>query len=259
MTRLRFLGTGTSFGIPQIGCPCAVCHSTDPRDRRTRSAAVIEADGRRLLIDTPPELRLQLLAAGIDQIDGVLFTHEHADHINGIDDLRIFTAPNRVPLAVYGPAETLERLQTSFNYIFDATIQPYAGTSKPELVPRPLEPGRAVSIGGIEVLPLAFDHGHVRVFGYRFGPVAYITDVKRVPDAARRALRGVDVLALNALWRRPHPTHLSIDEAVEAAQAIGARRTYLTHLTHETGHAELAASLPAGIEPAYDGLIVEAS
>lgn len=257
MTRLRFLGTGTSFGIPQVGCACAVCRSDDPRDRRTRSAAVIEAGGSRLLIDTPPELRLQLLAAAIGQVDGVLYTHEHADHINGIDDLRIFT--NRAPLTVYGPSETLERLRTSFNYIFDATVQPYAGTSKPELVPAVLEPGRAVTIAGVDVLPLAFEHGHVRVFGYRFGPVAYITDAKRISAEARRALQGVEVLVLNALWRRPHPTHLSIDEAVETAQAIGARRTLLTHLTHETGHAELAASLPAGIEPAYDGLIVEAA
>jgi phosphoribosyl 1,2-cyclic phosphate phosphodiesterase len=236
-----------------------VCRSTDPRDRRTRTAAVIEVGDRRLLIDTPPELRLQLLDAKISRIDAVLYTHEHADHINGIDDLRIFTAPNRVPLTVHGPVETLERLRTSFNYIFDATVQPYAGTSKPELVPSPLEPGRVATIAGLDVLPLAFNHGHVRVFGYRVGPVAYITDVKGVPDDARRALRGVEVLVLNALWRRPHPTHLSIDEAVEAAQAIGAPRTYLTHLTHETGHAELAASLPAGNEPAYDGLIVEAS
>jgi len=257
VTRLRFLGTGTSFGIPQVGCPCAVCHSSDPRDRRTRSAATIESGGSRLLIDTPPELRLQLLDAGIDRADGVLYTHEHADHVNGIDDLRIFT--NRAPLTVYGPAETIERLRTSFNYIFDATVQPYAGTSKPELVPRALNPGTVVTIAGIDVLPLAFEHGHVRVFGYRFGPVAYITDAKRVSSEAKRALHGVEILVLNALWRRPHPTHLSIDEAVEAAQAIGARRTFLTHLTHETGHAELAASLPAGIEPAYDGLIVEAA
>ena len=259
MTRLRFLGTGTSFGIPQIACECNVCRSDDPRDRRTRCAVLVEDGRARLLIDTPPELRLQLLAADVAHVDGVLYTHEHADHINGIDDLRIFTASNRAPLTVYGPAETLERLRTSFNYIFDATVQPYAGTSKPELVPRALEPGIVERIAGIDVLPLAFDHGHVRVFGYRFGRVAYITDVKRVPEEARRALRGVEVLVLNALWRRPHPTHLSIDEAVEAAQAIGAGRTYLTHLTHETGHAELAASLPAGIEPAYDGLIVEAS
>jgi phosphoribosyl 1,2-cyclic phosphate phosphodiesterase len=257
--RLRFLGTGTSFGIPQVGCGCAVCHSADPRDRRTRSAAVLDAGGATILIDTPPELRLQLVAAGISRIDAVLYTHEHADHINGIDDLRIFSNRDGRPMRVYGPVETLARLRTSFNYIFDAEVTPFAGTSKPHLEPTPLEPGVAVEIAGVSVLPIAFDHGHLRVFGYRFGPVAYITDVKEVPAAARGRLAGLDVLVLNALWWRPHPTHLSIAEAVETARALGASRTYLTHLTHETGHAELAAALPEGIEPAYDGLIVEAS
>jgi phosphoribosyl 1,2-cyclic phosphate phosphodiesterase len=256
--RLRFLGTGTSFGVPQIGCTCAVCLSADPRDRRTRSAAVLESGGATILIDTPPELRLQLVGAGIASIDAVLYTHEHADHINGIDDLRIFSSRARRPLPVYGPAETLARLRTAFNYIFDDS-EPYAGTSKPHLAPTALEPGEAVEVAGVRVLPLAFDHGHLRVFGYRFGSVAYITDVKEVPPAARARLGGLDLLVLNALWWRPHPTHLSISEAVEAALAIGARRTLLTHLTHETGHAALAAALPPGIEPAYDGLIVEAS
>ncbi len=259
MRRLRFLGTGTSFGVPQVGCDCAVCRSADPRDRRTRSAAVLEADGSTLLIDTPPELRLQLVDAGLSRIDAVLYTHEHADHINGIDDLRIFSNRERRPLPVYGPVETLARLRSSFNYIFDAEVTPFAGTSKPHLAPIPLHPGEETTIAGVRVLPLAFDHGHLRVFGYRFGPVAYITDVKEIPAAARARLEGLEVLVLNALWWRPHPTHLSITEAVETARALGAARTYLTHLTHETGHAELAAALPAGIEPAYDGLIVEAS
>ncbi|HEX6643744.1 MAG TPA: MBL fold metallo-hydrolase [Gemmatimonadales bacterium] len=255
--RLRFLGTGTSFGIPQVGCRCAVCCSTDPRDRRTRSAVLVEAAGATLLIDTPPELRLQLVAAGVTRLDAVLYTHEHADHINGIDDLRIFTARDARELPIHGPEETLERLRTSFNYIFDATVQPYHGTSKPRLAPRPLDAGEVATVAGVPVLPLAFDHGHLRVFGYRIGRAAYITDVKSVPAAAQAALGGLDVLVINALWWREHPTHLSIPEAIAAAAAIGARRTYLTHLTHETGHAELAAALPPGIEPAYDGLVVE--
>lgn len=259
MTRLRFLGTGTSFGIPQVGCGCAVCRSSDPRDRRTRSAAAIEAGGATILIDTPPELRLQLVEADIVRIDAVLYTHEHADHINGIDDLRIFSSRDHRPIPVYGPVETLQRLRTSFNYIFDPDVEPYAGTSKPLLAPEALEPGHIVEIAGIPVLPLAFDHGHLRVFGYRFGSVAYITDVKRVHQAARAQLADLEVLVLNALWRRPHPTHLSISEAVQTAHELGARRTFLTHLTHETGHAELLAELPDGIEPAYDGLSVEAS
>lgn len=259
MIRLRFLGTGTSFGIPQVGCACAVCRSPDPRDCRSRSAVLVESEGATILIDTPPELRLQLIAAGATRIDAVLYTHEHADHISGIDDLRIFSSRDHQPIPVYGPAETLSRLRAAFSYIFDPLVEPYVGTSKPLLAPVPLEPGTPVRIAGVPVLPLAFDHGHLRVFGYRFGSVAYITDVKRVHEAAREHLAGLDVLVLNALWRRPHPTHLSVQEAVTTARELGARRTYLTHLTHETGHAELAAELPEGIEPAYDGLIVEAS
>ena len=257
--RLTFLGTGTSFGVPQVGCGCAVCRSTDPRDRRSRSAALVEADQATILIDTPPELRLQLLAAGVERMDAVLYTHEHADHTNGIDDLRIFTVRQRHALPLYGPPETLERLRTGFPYIFDDAVEAYEGTSKPNLELHALEPGQPVRVAGADVLPLAFRHGHIRVYGYRIGPLAYITDVKAIPEEERARLRGLEVLVLNALWWRPHPTHLSIAEAVQTAQALGARRTYLTHLTHETGHAELAGQLPDGIVPAHDGLIVEVS
>jgi len=255
--RLTFLGTGTSFGVPQIGCDCAVCRSTDPRDKRTRSGAILEAGGSTILIDTPPELRLQLIAGGFTGINAVVYTHEHADHVNGIDDLRIFSVRQRRPLPIYGPGETLERVKASFNYIFDEAVRPYEGTSKPRLTLHPTEPGRSVTIAGIEVLPLAFEHGHLRVFGYRFGSLAYITDVKAIPEREYPQLQGLEVLVLNALWWRSHPTHLSISEAIDAARALGARRTYLTHLTHETGHAELEAKLPAGIFPAHDGLRVE--
>jgi phosphoribosyl 1,2-cyclic phosphate phosphodiesterase len=255
--KLTLLGTGTSFGIPQVGCGCAVCRSSDPRDRRCRTGAVVEAGGRRLLIDTPPELRLQLLAAGVGQVDAVLYTHEHADHINGIDDLRAFSVRAEHPLACYGPAETLSRLRDGFRYIFDHEVRAFEGTSKPQLELRPLEPGVPTSIEGIPVLPLSFEHGFLRVFGYRFGPIAYITDVKAIPPAMDAALHGLKVLVLNALWWRPHPTHLSIGEAIETAQRIGAEQTYFTHLTHETGHAELAARLPPGIQPGYDGLTIE--
>jgi phosphoribosyl 1,2-cyclic phosphate phosphodiesterase len=255
--RLTFLGTGTSFGVPQIGCECAVCRSTDPRDKRTRAGAVVESDGATILIDTPPELRLQLIAAGFSNVDAVVYTHEHADHINGIDDLRMFSVRQRRPLPVYGPPETLERLRTSFNYIFDDAVRPYEGTSKPSLEMHALEPGRPTRVAGVEMLPLAFRHGHLRVFGYRLGRLAYITDVKSIPEHERDQLRGLDVLVINALWWRPHPTHMSIGEAVDVAQALGARVTYLTHLTHETGHADLAGRLPPGILPAYDGLTVE--
>ena len=254
--RLTFLGTGTSFGVPQIGCGCAVCRSTDPRDKRNRSGALVEAGGSTILIDTPPELRLQLIAGGFSQVDAVLYTHEHADHTNGIDDLRMFSVRQRRALPIYGPPETLERLRTSFSYIFD-DVRAYEGTSKPSLALHAVEPGVVVDVAGVAVLPLAFQHGHIRVFGYRIGDLAYVTDVKSIPEAERRQLQGLDVLVLNALWWRSHPTHLSIGEAIETAQSLGARRTYLTHLTHETGHAELAGQLPEGIFPAYDGLTVE--
>jgi len=255
--RLTFLGTGTSFGVPQIGCDCAVCRSTDPRDKRTRSGAVLEAAGSTILIDTPPELRLQLISAGFSQVDAVLYTHEHADHINGIDDLRIFSVRQGKPLPLYGPGETLERVRAAFNYIFDDAVRPYEGTSKPRLSLHPVSPGHSITIAGVETLPLAFEHGHLRVFGYRFDKLAYITDIKAIPPAEGEQLRGLEVLVLNALWWRPHPTHLSIAEAIDTARQLGARRTYLTHLTHETGHSELESRLPEGIFPAYDGLTVE--
>lgn len=255
--KLTFLGTGTSFGVPQIGCHCAVCRSPDPRDRRTRCGAVIEtAGGTRLLIDTPPELRLQLIAAGIESIDAVLFTHEHADHIHGVDDIRAFTVRRAAPLPLYGPADTLERLARRFPYVFDERMQALPGTSKPEGVAHPLADGEVVTIGDAVVEPIAVPHGPVTVFGYRVGKVAYITDAKSVPPHTVQRLRGVDVLVVNALFRKQHPTHLSLSEAIGVARDVGAPRTYLTHLTHENAHAALQAELPPDIAPAYDGLVV---
>lgn len=256
--RLVLLGTGTSFGVPQVGCSCRTCTSSDSRDRRGRTAALVEVGDKRLLIDTPPELRLQLVAAGVDRLDAVLYTHAHADHTHGIDDLRALSL-RRDGLPAYGPAATLDELARRFTYIFDPDAKPQPGTSKPQLKPVPIEADRVVDIAGIPVLPLALPHGEQTVFGYRIGRLAYLTDVKSIPDAARAQLLGLDVLVLNALLTRPHPLHLSIPEALAAAQAIGARRTLLTHLTHETPHAELAAAFPAGIEPAYDGQVIDIS
>jgi phosphoribosyl 1,2-cyclic phosphate phosphodiesterase len=255
--RLHFLGTGTSFGIPQIGCRCPVCTSTDPRDRRNRTGVVIEADGAKLLVDTPPELRLAMLRAGVGSVDAVLYTHDHADHTHGIDDLRALSGHRRGTVPIYGPADALERMRHKFDYIFDPLTRPIPGSSRPDVTLNPLEAGVEVTIAGVSVLPLRFSHGPTDVFGYRFGALAYLTDVKTVPAAERAALRGLDVLVLNALFHRPHPTHLSVPEAVETARAIGAGRTYLTHLTHETSHAALLAELPPGVEPAYDGQVVD--
>ena len=255
--KLTFLGTGTSFGVPQIGCHCARCRSTDPRDRRTRVGAVVETDrGTRLLLDTPPELRLQLVTNGIDWVDAVLFTHDHADHTHGVDDIRAITVRRDAPLPMYGPPATLENLAKRFPYIFDENIRPAAGTSKPEGHARPLAGDETVTIGDVDVTAVPVPHGKMTVYAYRIGPLAYVTDAKTIPPAALDKLRGAQVLVVNALFRTEHPTHLSIPEAVRAAREIGAERTYLTHLTHDNFHADLEAELPRGITPAFDGLTI---
>ncbi len=255
--KLTFLGTGTSFGVPQLGCGCAVCHSRDPRDRRTRVGATVETDkGARILLDTPPELRLQLIQAGVANVDAVLFTHGHADHTHGIDDLRAITARRDVHLPMYGSADTLESLEQKFIYIFDDSIRPLPGTSKPQGRAIVLSPGETVRIADVDVTAVPVPHGPITVFGYRIGPLAYVTDAKSVPEDALALLRGARVLVINALFRTPHPSHLSLSEALRVAEQIGAERTYLTHLTHDNFHADLEAELPSGVAPAFDGLTV---
>ncbi|CAN5805857.1 MBL fold metallo-hydrolase [soil metagenome] len=258
--RLRFLGTGTSFGVPVIGCPCDVCISSDPRDRRTRHAALIESDdgARRVLIDTPPELRLQLLDAGVDHIDAVWFTHDHADHTHGIDDLRVFSVRMNQRVPAFADPITVRSLRRKFAYIFDPAYQPPRGTTKPEIELCEFDPGGEADVAGFALRPLEVPHGDMTVYGFRTGGLGYITDAKLLPPAARQALTGVRVLVLNALWfGNPHPTHFNVEEAVAVAREIGAERTFLTHLTHRLLHASLAAALPPDIQPAYDGLNVD--
>jgi len=256
--RLRFLGTGTSFGVPVVGCRCRVCRSDDPRNRRTRHAVTVEEGDRVLLVDTPPELRVQLLREGIEDVAAVFMTHLHADHVHGIDDLRVFNLRRRARLPVYIAREHAGELVARFRYIFDPACVAEEGVSRPELELRTFEDGQPLEVAGFPLRPLAFPHGATRAYGFRVGRLGLVVDAKTVPHAAREALRGVDVLVLNALWYgRPHPTHLNVEEALEVARAIGASRTYLTHLTHRLAYDELRARLPDGVEPAYDGLVVE--
>jgi len=219
---------------------------------------LVETDGgTRILIDTPPELRLQLINAGVGNVDAILFTHDHADHVNGIDDIRALSDRSNVPIEMYGPPDSMARLVNRFAYIFDDSIKALPGTSKPEGRAHPVPPGKSFRIGDVDVMPVSVPHGPISVYGYRIGNLGYITDAKELPDDALRAFKGVDVLVLNALFRTPHPTHLSVPEAVSAAQKVGARQTWLTHLTHRTSHGELEAELPRGIAPAFDGLTVQ--
>ena len=257
--KLTFLGTGTSFGIPVVGCACAACTSSDPRDRRTRHGAVLDTGDGTVLVDAPPELRLQLLAAGVTHVDAVWFTHIHADHVHGIDDLRVFSI-RQGALEAWVGAEYRERISRHFEYIFDEAYEPPEGSSKPRLRLQDIRAGVPASIAGRSFLPVPVPHGPVQAYGFRVGALGYVTDGKSLPDAALSALKGVDVLVLNALWYgRRHPSHFTVEEAVEAAQAVGARRTLLTHLTHRVTHAELLERLPPGVEPAFDGLTIEVS
>jgi phosphoribosyl 1,2-cyclic phosphate phosphodiesterase len=255
--KLRFLGTGTSFGVPVIGCSCAVCTSADPRDKRTRHAALITSGDRHLLVDTPPELRLQLLAAGVDHIDGVWYTHDHADHTHGIDDLRVFSSRRGHVPAFAGPA-TASSLRHKFAYIFDADYRPPDGTTKPEVELTEIVDNTVMHVAGFDLLPLRVPHGDTSSYGFRVGEIGYITDGKFLPPDVIESLAGVRILVLNALWfGNPHPTHFNIEEAIAAAELVGAERTYLTHLTHRVLHKDLLARLPGGVLPAYDGLTIE--
>ncbi len=250
--KVIFLGSGTSHGIPMIACDCPICTSADPRDRRTRTSVLLEYDGKNVLIDTAPELRLQCIANNVQRVDAVLYTHAHADHVVGLDDLRRFNERQGGPLPCYGTKMTLDHLQRMFGYAFTDT--PSYPSTKPRLLPVEIDGG--FELFGRRVEPIRLVHGDVCVLGYRIGRFAYCTDCNDIPPASQEQLRDLDVLVLDALRIRPHPTHLNLEQALDWAKRIGARRTIFTHIAHEILHAEVQATLPAGIDLACDGMVV---
>jgi phosphoribosyl 1,2-cyclic phosphate phosphodiesterase len=252
---LLFLGTGTSAGVPMIGCHCAVCSSDDPRDRRNRPSVLISYEGTRVLVDTTPELRIQCLTHHVEMIDAVVFTHGHADHIMGLDDLRRFNAMKQGPLDVWADARTQEILLRCFGYAFKEPA-PEMKVYRPHLVPRMID-GR-FTIGGQVWTPIPMMHGTMPVLGFRVGNLAYCTDVSYMPEESFALLEGLDVLVLDALQYRTHVTHFSVDQALEVSQRIGARQTLFTHIAHALGHAATNTGLPSNIQLAYDGQRVTA-
>ncbi|MFA9462084.1 MBL fold metallo-hydrolase [Thiohalorhabdus methylotrophus] len=252
------LGSGSSAGTPVIGCTCAVCRSGDPRNHRTRASIWVRGEeGESLLVDTSTDMRHQALREGMDRVDAVLLTHTHADHINGIDDMRAFNGLQEQVIPVYGRPATLEEAEKRFHYCFGDPPPPEKGWYIPVLEARPFTD--ALEWGSLTVTPIPVEHGRWPIYGYRFNNLAYITDVKRIPEASWPLLEDLDVLILDCLRYREHPTHLRVDEAVAVAERIGARRTVFTHFTHEIDFARLADALPEGMEPGHDGLRIAVS
>jgi phosphoribosyl 1,2-cyclic phosphate phosphodiesterase len=250
---VTFLGTGTSHGVPMIGCECATCTSTEPRDARLRTSIhVALTDGTSILVDAGPDLRQQALRAGLRRVDAILFTHGHADHILGIDETRRFTGVTGAAMPCYGDAATLADIRRMFAYVFDANTP--RGGGLPDLDLR--EVSGPIVIGRSEVIPVPLMHGRRPILGYRFGSFAYLTDCNAIPDESWPLLEGLDTVVLDALRHRPHPTHFSLSEAVATARQLGARQTWFTHMCHDLPHADTCAGLPAGMALAYDGLVL---
>ena len=251
--QLVFLGTGTSVGVPMIGCDCSTCVSDDPRNNRTRCALVLGLPGGNLLIDTPPDLRTQLLREALGLIHATLFTHDHVDHVYGLDDLRLLALYLGSEMPLYCEEQVERRILKSFDYAFEHAGKSGAGGAFLQLAFKRIgtEPFQLLGAG---VTPIRLKHGRFSVLGFRFGNVAYCTDTNGIPEASWPLLEGLDVLILDCLRRKPHPTHFGLDEAVETAQRIGARRTFFTHMSHDLEHAATEAALPDSMRLAYDGL-----
>jgi len=255
---VTLLGTGTSVGVPVLGCDCRVCTSDDPRDRRTRCACLVEADGVNVLIDAGPDFRQQAMREGIDAVDALLITHHHFDHVAGLDDLRPFFFRNRRPMPCYARDNTAEVLRTTFYYIFGenrysgaALLQLHTANGTFEVQSR-----YTAEAPSVTVHPIKLEHGDLPALGYRIGNFAYLTDTSHIPEESFAKLDGVEVLVLDALRHEPHYKHFTIAQAVEAAQRIGAKQTYFTHMTHSVLHAEEDERLPKGINLGYDGLTI---
>lgn len=253
---ILFLGTGTSHGVPMIGCDCAVCLSDDPRDNRLRPSIYITGDqGTRVLIDTTPDLRQQCLRERITRVDAVVYTHAHADHTLGFDELRRFNHLTKRPVPVYGDEATLQAITRTFSYAFEKDAA--AGGGVPDVSLTVI--AGPFGVGELAFQPLTVYHGANPVLGFRIGRFAYLTDCNAVPDDTMALLNGLEVLVLDALRHRSHPTHYSLSEATAVARRIGARRTLFTHMCHDLGHAATCAVLPEGLSLAYDGLRISCS
>ncbi len=250
--KITFLGTGTSHGIPMIGCDCPACTSDDPRDSRTRSSVFLETESSSVIIDTAPEFRLQCLKNNVQRVDAVLFTHTHADHVVGLDDIRRFCAMQSERICCYGSENTVCSLRTMFSYAFAEVVQNYSE--------RPVLEAKSVNgpfhAAGLNVIPLDLYHGRDKILGFRIDNFAYCTDTSNIPAETMEKLTNLDVLVLDALRFTPHPTHFNLEQALEAAEKIAAKRTFLTHIAHEIKHAEVEKALPESVNIAYDGLEV---
>lgn len=250
---ITVLGSGTSMGVPTLGCDCRVCTSSDERDRRLRPSIMIEFDGHTVLIDTTPDFRQQALRHNIRRLDAVLYTHAHADHIMGLDDVRPISLRQRDPIPIFGADDTLETIYRSFLYVFE-NANPES--TIPRLVSHRL-PMDGVDLFGLRFVPILLNHGRSQIYGYKFGPAAYLTDHSTIPAESLEQLQGLDVLFLDALRHKPHPTHSTVQQSLEYVQLLSPRRAYFTHISHDLGHARTEEMLPANVRLAYDGLQIE--
>jgi len=252
--RIVILGSGTSTGVPMITCNCATCQSDDQHDKRLRASVLLQWPGCSAVIDATPDFRQQMLHNQVRRLDALLLTHNHADHVHGLDDLRQYTLGTDKRIPVYGMPETLQWVRRHFSYIWEST---QVGGGLPQIDLQPVT--APFKLGNCEIVPIPAWHGTMPVYGYRIGDFAYITDVSAIPDSSLPLLSGIRTLVLDAVRYRPHATHLHVDAAVQLAQRLNVEQTWLTHICHHIRHRELAASLPPGIAPAYDNLELTAS